>query len=118
MAEYEIRSLKGSDFGTICKIISDVGAKQFKDCFNVKEAKGKDANDIGLEVVLDIASVVMSNMPKAEKSIQNFLSDITGMPVHDIREMPFADYGELVLTVMMKDDFKDFFGRAMKLFNL
>jgi hypothetical protein len=35
----------------------------------------------------------------------------------DVAKMPFADYGELIMEIVMKEDFRDFFGRVTKLFN-
>ncbi|MCF0185051.1 MAG: hypothetical protein HUJ98_01005 [Bacteroidaceae bacterium] len=115
--DYEIRPLIASDMGTVCKIISKIGVSKFKDCFDVTDIKGKDAEAIGLTVVFDIAGIIIDNIPNAEKDIQDFLSSLTDMDVADIQKMPFADYGELIIAVITKDDFKDFFKHVMKLFN-
>lgn len=115
--KYELRPLIATDMGAICKIISAIGVRQFKDCFNVDDFKGKDVEAVGFGVIFDIAGIVIANIPKAEEDIQNFLASLTGMKVSDIKKLPFADYGELIMEVVMKDDFKDFFKRVMKLFN-
>ena len=115
--KYEIRPLVATDMGAICKIISAIGVRQFKDCFNVKDLKEKDVEAIGFGVIFDIAGIVIANIPKAEDDVQAFLSSLTGMKIADIKKMPFADYGELIMEVVMKDDFRDFFKRVMKLFN-
>ena len=66
---------------------------------------------------LDIAGIIISNIPKAEPEIQAFIASLTGMQLPEVKQMPFADYGELIIQVIMKDDFQDFFKRVMKLFN-
>lgn len=114
---YELRSLVASDMGAICKIITAIGIRQFKECFKVEDFKGKNAEAIGVGVVFDIAGIIISNIPKAEVEIQTFLSSLTGIPVGVLKQMPFADYGELIMEVVMKEDFQDFFKRVMKLFN-
>ncbi len=115
--KYELRPLIASDMGAICKIITAIGIRQFKECFKVEDIKSGDTEAIGIGVFFDIAGIVVANIPKAEDEIQSFLASLTGMKVSDIKKMPFADYGELIIEVIMKEDFQDFFKRVMKLFN-
>lgn len=114
---YELRPLVAADMGAICKIISAIGIRQFKDCFKLEDFKGEDVEKVGFGVVFDLAGIVIANIPKAEDEIQAFIASVTGMKLSDVKKMPFADYGELIIAVVTKDDFKDFFGRVMKLFN-
>lgn len=39
------------------------------------------------------------------------------MKLAEIKKMPFADYGELIIEVVTKKEFQDFFKRVMKLFS-
>lgn len=114
---YELRPLVATDMGAICKIISAIGIRQFKDCFKLEDFKGGNIEEVGFGVVFDLAGIVVANIPKAEEEVQAFLASVTGMKLSDVKKMPFADYGELIIAVVTKDDFKDFFGRVMKLFN-
>ena len=114
---YEIRPLVASDMGAICKIITAIGVRQFKECFKIEDFQGGNAEKVGFGVVFDIAGIIISNIPKAEEEIQTFLASLTGMKVADIKKLPLADYGEMIMDVVMKEDFRDFFKRVMKLFN-
>ena len=114
---FDLRPLVASDMGAICKIISAIGVRQFKECFNVGDFKGKDVESVGFSVIFDIAGIIIANIPRAEEEIQAFLASLTGLKLSEVKKMPFADYGELVLEVVMKEDFRDFFKRVMKLFN-
>jgi hypothetical protein len=114
---YELRPLVATDMGIICKIISAIGIKEFRNSFDLKDFKGKDVEAVGIGVFFDIAGIVISNIPKAEPEIQAFIASLTGMQLSEVKQMPFADYGELIIQVVMKDDFQDFFKRVMKLFN-
>lgn len=114
---YELRPLVATDMGAICKIISAIGIRQFKDCFKLEDFEGVNIEEVGFGVVFDLAGIVIANIPKAEEEIQTFLASVTGMKLSDVKKMPFADYGELIIEVVTKDDFKDFFKRVMKLFN-
>ena len=78
--KYELRALAASDLGMVCKIISEIGVRQFKECFNVDqikegmeedgEAKDTKLESIGFGVVFDIAGIVISISPDAEADIQ------------------------------------------------
>lgn len=114
---YEVRQLVASDMGAICKIISAIGIRQFKDCFKVDDFKSGNVEEIGFGVLVDISGIIISNIPKAEEDIQAFVASVTGLKVAEVKEMPFADYGELIVQIVTKEDFKDFFKRVMKLFN-
>ena len=114
---YEVRPLVATDMGAICKIISAIGIRQFKDCFKVDDFKSGNVEEIGFGVLVDISGIIISNIPKAEEDIQAFVASVTGLKVAEVKEMPFADYGELIVRIVTKEDFKDFFKRVMKLFN-
>ena len=119
MDNIELRPLKSTDMGAVCKIISAIGIRQFKDCFNIEDFEGKkDVRSFGFDVFFDITGIILSNIPRAEKEIMAFVASVSGIEVKELEEMPFAEYGELVTRIITKDDFKDFFSRVMKLFNL
>lgn len=115
--KYELRPLVATDMGAICKIITKIGVRQFKECFKIEDFQGKNVEKIGFGIVFDIAGIVISNIPRAEDEIQTFLASLTGMSVAEIKTLPLADYGEMIMEVVMKEDFQDFFKRVMKLFN-
>lgn len=114
---YEVRQLVATDMGAICKIISAIGIRQFKDCFKVDDFKSGNVEEIGFGVLVDISGIIISNIPKAEEDIQAFVASVTGLKLAEVKELPFADYGELIVRIVTKEDFKDFFKRVMKLFN-
>lgn len=114
---YELRPLVASDLGTICKIISKIGVKQFGERLDLNGINKKDVEKLGLSIAIEGAGIIIENMACAEKDIHEFLASLTGMKVAEVQKMPFADYGELILSVVMKEEFSDFFARAMKLFN-
>ncbi len=116
---YDLRPLVASDMGMICKIITTIGVRQFKECFNIEQTEDakEDIKKVGFSVMLDIAGIIISNIPKAEEEIQVFLASLSGMKLAEIKNMPFADYGELIIEVVTKKEFQDFFKRVMKLFS-
>ena len=113
--KYELRTLVAADMGAICKIVTDIGIRELKGCFDVSDLKGSEAEQIGLDIFLDVAGIVIANIPRAEDDINNFLASLTGKKVTDIKRMNLADYGELIIDVVTKREFRDFFERVMKL---
>ncbi|MDU0939972.1 MAG: hypothetical protein E7A81_06855 [Clostridiales bacterium] len=121
--EYTVRELKATDLGPVCKILSKIGIRQFKDCFNnidFGKEKSEDKNEltdaqVGLSVMIEMASIITENMDKAQMEINTFLSSVTGLKVEAIENLSLSDYMDLIIEVLTKADFKDFFNRAMKL---
>ena len=112
----ELRRIKASDMGAVCKIIKGIGIKEFKESLNIDDLNG-NVEKIGVEVVFGIATTIVENMPKAQRDIDLFLASLTGQEIQEIQEMNFDEYGELIIQVVTKKEFQDFFKRVMKLFN-
>lgn len=119
--EYTFRTLTSKDIFPMSKIISKIGIKEFKECFQsdaVKAmVKGKgDTNAVGFAVMLDVGGVILSHLPDCEKDIYNFLSSVTGLKVSEIENASMGDFAEMVITLVQKEEFKDFFGVVSRLF--
>ena len=124
---YELRNLTSDDIFPMFQIISKIGIREFKSCFDspeVKEAIKKsaggneeiDLNSIGLAVVIDIAGIIMANVPKAKDDIYLLLSQLSGMTKKDIAALPMSTFAQMIIDVVKKDEFKDFFQVVSKLF--
>ena len=124
---YELRTLCAEDVFPMFKIISKIGIKEFKSCFEsedvkeaIKSATNGDARTdlevIGIGVALEIASVIMANVPQAKEDIYHFLAQVSGMSKDDIRNLPISTFTEMIIDVVKKEEFKDFFGVVSKLF--
>ena len=124
---YELRTLCAEDVFPMFKIISKIGIKEFKSCFEsedvkeaIKSATNGETQDglevIGLGVALEIASVIMANVPQAKEDIYLFLAQVSGMSKDDIRNLPISTFTEMIIDIVKKEEFKDFFGVVSKLF--
>lgn len=119
---YELRVLCADDVFPMFKIISKIGIKEFKSCFGSEDVKAvingeqADLNAVGLAVAVDIAGVIMANVPNAKEDIYLFLSQISNMSKDDIKELPISTFAEMIIDVVKKEEFKDFFGVVSKLF--
>lgn len=123
---YELRKLCSKDIFPMSKIISKIGIGQFRKCFESDEVKSMIANAgkeedissaVGFAVVLDIGEIILSNLPVCEKEIYAFLEDLSGSTADELKEISIADFAEMIITLVKKPEFSDFFKVVSKLFN-
>ena len=73
------------------KIISKIGISEFKDCLNSDTVKAmtKDNKEnveaIGMTVMLDMGSIILSHVSDCETELYKFLSDLTGETVETLK---------------------------------
>lgn len=123
---YTLRSLTADDVFPMFQIINKIGFKEFKNCFNspdvqsviTKAANGGEKEalvSIGVAVGIDIASVIIANVEHCKADLYKLLAGLSGMTVAEIGELPMVTFFEMIVDVVKKDEFKDFFGVVSKL---
>ena len=124
--EYEMRNLQATDIFSVVKILNGIGLKNVKEAINFEEInkirKGltEDNADVitsqvGLNVVMSLATVIIENLPKIENDLYNFIGSVIDMKPKDVAKMDMGDFMEVLVTIIQKEEFKDFFKRASKL---
>lgn len=125
---YTLRALCSKDVFPMSKIISKIGINEFTKAFEGDDIKtlvasfGEDKNlddaatIVGVTVALDIANVVLGNLSSCEQEIYSLLSGLSGMTKKDIENLPMNVFFEMVIDVIKKDEFKDFFKVVSRLF--
>ena len=124
---YSLRKLTADDIFPMFNIISKIGIKEFKSCFEAPDVKdaiskiasggeGSDLNSVGLIVALDMANILMTNLPKAKDDIYQLLSQVSGMSKKEIAALPMAVFMQMIIDLVRKEDFADFFQVVSKLF--
>lgn len=127
---YTFRELKADDTFLMFAIISKIGIKEFKAAFEgdtIKQLAAsigggeKERNDDsliagGLAVALDIASVILGNLPKCKNDIYMLLANVSGLKPSDISEMGFVTFSEMVIDFIKKPEFADFIKAVSKSF--
>lgn len=120
---YELRTLTADDMFPMFQILSKIGIREFKTCLESPEikaaiSKGKDIdlNSVGIAVAMDMAGIILTNLPKAKEDIYQLLSGLSGMSKKEIAGLPMATFTEMVIDVVKKEEFKDFFQAVAKLF--
>lgn len=125
---FELRSLTADDMFPMFNIISKIGINEFKRCFESPDVQtaisgmvsGKDGQDklaaVGMTIAFDLASVVISNIGKCKDDIYLLLSQLSGMTKKEIASLPMSTFMEMIIAVVKKDEFSDFFQAVSKLF--
>lgn len=119
---YTLRNLKADDIFLVVRIINKIGFKELKGCFNTDEvrtaisnnAKGKEADisAVGMTVMLEIAGVILEHLPDCKNEIYALLSGLSGKTQKDIAELPSGVFVQMVMEVVRKEEFRDFFQGA------
>ena len=124
--EYEMRKLQATDLFSVVKILNGIGLKNVREAINIDEInnvrKGMTegnadviTSQIGLNVVMSLATVILENLPKIENDLYNFIGSVIDMKPKDVAKMDMGDFMDVLITIIQKEEFKDFFKRASKL---
>lgn len=135
---FELRELKSSDIFPMFKIMGKIGfkdlknkltpdkVKELKSMFKteeepVDEAQKKEAEDeqmmfVGFTVVMEVAEIIITNIPSCEQEIYSFLASLSGMKTKEVANLPLATFTEMIVEVLKKEEFKDFFKAVSRLF--
>lgn len=125
---YELRRLTADDVFPMFQIISKIGIKEFKACFESPEvmqmikgaASGEQNKDevtasVGMKVAFDLAGIIVSNLASCKNDIYQFLAQLSGMTVKEVGALPMMTFFEMIIEVIKKEEFKDFFQVVAKL---
>lgn len=124
---FELRQLTADDIFPMFQIVSKIGVREFKSCFESEEVRkaimdmasgAKDqanVSAVGLTVAVDIAGVIISNLYKCKDDIYQLLSQLSGMKTKEIANLPMTTFLEMIVAVVKKEEFKDFFQGVTKL---
>lgn len=123
--KYELRALQAKDIFAMTRIISCIGIKEFRSCFESDDVKAviaamkngdKTANvdSVGIAVMISAADVIINNIGKAEQYIYQFLANLSGMSKKELEELEMLTFIEMITDVFKKDEFKDFFKLASR----
>ena len=124
--EYEMRKLQATDIFSVVQITNGIGLNNIKDVINVEELikmrksttvdTEQDINSqIGISVVTSLATVIIENLPKIENDLYNFIGSVINVKPKDVAKMDMGEFMDVLMSIIQKEEFKDFFKRASKL---
>ena len=128
--KYEMRSLQASDIFSVVKILNGIGLNNIKETINIEELNSirkrmvednsednseKVYSQVGVKVVMSIATVILENLPKIENDLYTFVGSVIGIKTKDVAKMDMGEFMDVLISIIQKEEFKDFFKRAQKL---
>lgn len=123
---YTFRPLETTDVFLMFKLLNKIGFKDLKDNEGLKKTlfmfmggtvDGKvDVNAIGMDIFFEAAAVITEAIPKAENEIYGLLASVANMKPEAIKKQSPAVTFEMIIDFVKKEEFKDFFKVASKLF--
>ena len=132
---YIFRPLGGEDVFLMFKIIGKIGVKEFNACFanegikdlvsrlmGEKMAKADEAEETlsasvtYISVILEVADVLFNNIAKCENEVFQMLSKTSNLSVAQVKGLPLAQFTEMVIDFIKKEEFRDFIKVVSKLF--
>ena len=126
----ELRELKSADIFPMVGILNKIGFKEFKEVitperfkemmtsFKADEKEDVDKSTVlGFSIIMEVAGIILGNIPSCEQDLNRFLSGLSGLSIKEISEIPPADYANMIIDVLQKPEFKDFFKAVSRLFN-
>lgn len=125
MTEYNFRQLNSTDIFPVCTILSKIGIREFKDCFDgsnvaafFKDGKLDDNGKmaLGASVTFDVIGVVLGNMEKCKNEIFRFLTSVSDKTEKQLREMSPADFLNMLVDFSRKEELADFIKVVSKFF--
>ena len=122
---YTFRRLSTQDIFPMLRLLNKIGLKDLRDNDNVKgiimlmtSATGRqmDVNKLGMDVFLEIACLIVDNIPKCEVELYTILSTTSDRTVDEIKAQDMAVTFEMIVDFIRKEEFGDFFKVVLKLF--
>ena len=124
---YEFRKLGGTDMFLMFKIIGKIGVKEFNACFENDGIKNMVGSMMGenvdtpasityISMCLEVADVIFKNLPKCENDIFQMLSQTSNLSIDEVKALGLAEFTEMVIDFIKKEEFKDFIKVVSKLF--
>lgn len=119
---FTLRKLCADDMFLMFRILSKVGFKEVKRCFDTDDVKalvagGKaDASSVGVSVAFEMAGLLLEHLPECKNEIYAFLESLSGIPAKDIAALDMAVFAEMIVAVIRKEEFHDFFTAVARLF--
>lgn len=123
MEGIKMRNLKAPDMFLVTSILSKIGLKEFKKCFQneeIKELAKAEEGDrtlvVGMGIVLDVVEVICTNLEKCDELIYKLLSNLSGLTVEEVMDLDGVVFTEMIYEVIANPANKGFLELASRLF--
>lgn len=124
----ELRTLKATDLFLMVNILNKIGIKNLKDVIDVEKVmeirkavaenngdKSEIVAQLGIEVTMSLVGIIIEKLPMIEGDLYSFMGGIANMKAKEVANMEMGAFVDLLISIIQKDEFKDFFNRASRL---
>ena len=126
-APYVFRTLEATDVFLMFKILGKIGLNEFAESFGKESVQkmltnltadgaANMARNAGIGITLEVANVILGNLPRCEQEIFQMLSNTSNLSVEQVKKMDFPTFTAMVIDFIKKDEFKDFIKVVSALF--
>lgn len=115
-----MRRLRADDIFTMMRILSKIGVNDLRSALPTKNAIQRvregceTAENLGITTALMLADKLLARLPDCKAEIYTLLADLSGKTPAEIAALDMGVFAEAVFTLMVSEDFRDFFTRLMK----
>lgn len=113
---YTLRPMKDRDLYPVLNIVTKVFPDDLAAMFMQLASGEKTAAEVGAVAVIQLCLSVLKNVDKVEDELYSFLSDVSGVPADEIREMPFGTTPMMIMDIANDVKNASFFKVVSKLF--
>lgn len=130
---YTLRGLNADDLFDAIQIVRKIGVKEVKNCFSAADMKkmidsmeksteneGTENESFiavfGLNVIIDVASLVIEHLPDCKADLYRLLASLSGMQEAEIAVLPAGTFFRMIVDVIKHPSFNDFFQQLVGLF--
>lgn len=124
--KFELRKLQATDLFSMVKIINKVGIDNIKNAINFDEINktkeqlngensDKLVSELGVNVVMSVLTVLFERLPLIESELYHFVGSVANMKDKEVAKLELNDFMALLIAILKKDEFKDFFKQALAL---
>ena len=112
---YTLRRLKDRDLFPVLGIISEVFPDELSSVFVQLTTREKTVQEVGAMAILKLVLSVLKNMDKVQDEVYNLLSDVSGIPAAEIKEMEFGTTPMMIWDIVDNEKNCGFFKVLSKL---
>ena len=106
---YTLRDLNDEDIYPLCEIIGKVLPDDTKEAFVQIMSGEKSLKDTGIMVVFDLGKLILKNFSSVKTEMYGLLSDMSGIPVEELKKMPFGTTPRMIKDIFQDAKNTDFF---------
>lgn len=85
----------------------------------IKKSKEETLAAIGVRILptaFDVLEIILASIEKIETDVFRFLASVSNLEFEEVQSLPLPDLAEMILDVIQKKEFKDFYKVVSKFF--